>query len=81
MAIQGMAEGSRGERDMKVTHAPTYDEVCARRKVEYLARWPVERQLEALSEAAMGRPEKLNEMKKDLSEIREVLRFPGKEAG
>jgi hypothetical protein len=66
---------------MKVQHIPTPEEIRERRKREYLARWPVERQLEALSEAAMGRPEKLNEMKKDLSEIREVLRFPGKEAG
>lgn len=60
---------------MKVTHTPTPEEIRERRRAEYLARWPVERQLEALSEAAMGRPEKLDEMKQGLLEIREALPF------
>ena len=60
---------------MKVTHVPSPEEIRERRKREYLARWPVERQLEALSEAAMGRPEKLDEMRQGLLEIREALPF------
>ena len=60
---------------MKVQHIPTPEEIRERRRAEYLARWPVERQLEALSEAAMGRPEKLDEMKQGLLEIREALPF------
>lgn len=60
---------------MKVVHIPTPDEIRERRQAEYLIRWPVERQLEALSEAAMGRPEKLEEMKRGLLEIREALPF------
>lgn len=62
---------------MKVTHIPTPEEIRERRRTEYLTQWPVERQLEALSEAAMGRPEKLEQMKRDLSDIREVLPFDG----
>ena len=60
---------------MKVQHIPTPEEIRERRKREYLARWPVERQLEALSEAAMGRPALLDEMKRGLLEIREALPF------
>ena len=60
---------------MRVIHIPTPEEIRERRKREYLARWPVERQLEALSEAAMGRPEKLDEMKQGLLAIREALPF------
>ena len=60
---------------MRVRHIPTPEEIRERRKREYLARWPVERQLEALSEAAMGRPEKLDEMRRGLLEIREALPF------
>ena len=60
---------------MRVRHIPTPEEIRERRKREYLARWPVERQLEALSEAAMGRPELLDEMRRGLLEIREALPF------
>lgn len=60
---------------MRVEYRPTDDEVRARRKAEYLKRWPIEKQLEAHSEAVMGRPEKLRKMKEDFSEIREVLPF------
>ena len=60
---------------MKAVHIPTPEEIRERRRREYLARWPVERQLEALSEAAMGRPERLDEMRRGLLEIREALPF------
>jgi hypothetical protein len=35
----------------------------------------VDKQLEAFSESAMGRPGKLNEMMEDFAEIRKVLPF------
>ena len=60
---------------MKAVHIPTPEEIRERRRAEYLSRWPVERQLEALSEATMGRPEKLDEMKQGLLAIREALPF------
>ena len=60
---------------MKVTHKPPDDEVRERRKKAYLARYPVEIQLEAITEASLGRPGKLNELVKGLSEIRESLPF------
>jgi hypothetical protein len=60
---------------LKAAYIPTNDEIRAERKRRYLERWPAERQMEAFSEAAMERPEKLNEMKGDFVKIREVLPF------
>lgn len=60
---------------MKVTYVPTKDDVREARKQRYLNLWPLEKQLEALTEAAMGRPEKRDEMVKDFAEIRRVLPF------
>ena len=64
---------------MKINYAPTSAEVRRQRKEEYLARYPIEIQLEALTEAAQGRPEKLNELLQGLSEIRESLPFSKEE--
>ena len=58
---------------MKVIYMPPADMVRERRKLMYLEKWPVEAQMEALTEASMGRPEKLENLKKDLAEIRRVL--------
>jgi len=60
---------------MKINYKPTSAEVRKKRKEDYLQRFPVERQLEALTEAASGRPEKLNELLQGLAEIRESLPF------
>ena len=60
---------------MKIAYKPTPEEVRKNRQREYLERYPVERQLEALTEAAQGRPEKLNELMQGLAEIREALPF------
>jgi hypothetical protein len=49
--------------------------VSDERHRRYLATWPKDKQLEALSEKEMGRPEKLNKMKEDFTEIRRVLPF------
>lgn len=60
---------------MKIVYKPTPEEVRKKRKKEYLERFPVERQLEALTEAAQGRPEKLNKLLQGLAEIRGSLPF------
>ena len=60
---------------MKIAYKPTPEEVRKNRQREYLERYPVERQLEALTEAAQGRPEKLNELMQGLAEIRGALPF------
>jgi hypothetical protein len=49
--------------------------VRKKRKAEYLSKYPIEIQLEALTEAAMGRTTKLDELVKGLSNIRESLPF------
>jgi hypothetical protein len=49
--------------------------VRTERHRRYLADWPIDKQLEAFSESAMGRPEKLNKMTEDFAEIRRVLPF------
>ena len=60
---------------MKIAYKPTPEEVRKNRQREYLERYPVERQLEALTEAAQGRPEKLNELMQGLAEIRGALPY------
>lgn len=65
---------------MKIQHRPSDDEVRKRRQSEYLARWPVDKQLEAHSEAAAGRPEKLTSMTADFASIRETYPFTAPEA-
>ncbi len=65
---------------MKISYRPTVEEVKKKRKEEYLKQYPIEIQLEALTEAAMGRTAKLDELVKGLSDIRESLPFV-KEAG
>ena len=64
---------------MKIAYKPTPEEVRRKRQNEYLTRFPVERQLEALTEAASGRPEKLNELLQGLAEIRGALPFTKEE--
>ena len=60
---------------MRIAYKPTPEEVRNKRQKEYLERFPVERQLEALTEAAQGRPEKLNELMQGLAEIRGALPY------
>ena len=60
---------------MKIAYKPTPEEVRKKRQNYYLELFPVERQLEALTEAAQGRPEKLNELMQGLAEIRGALPF------
>jgi hypothetical protein len=60
---------------MKISYKPTSAEVRKKRKEEYLSQYPIEIQLEALTEAAMGNKKKLKELVKGLSVIRESLPF------
>lgn len=60
---------------MKISYKPTAEEVKKKRKEEYLKQYPIEIQLEALTEAAMGRTAKLDELVKGLSDIRRTLPF------
>jgi len=60
---------------VKIEYKPTPEEVRKKRQKEYLERYPVEKQLEALTEAAQGRPDKLNELMRALAEIRGALPY------
>lgn len=60
---------------MRVIHVPMREEVREERKRQYLRAWPVEAQLEAISEAAAGRPEKQKQMMADFQRIRESLPY------
>ena len=64
---------------MKIKYKPTSAEVRKKRKEEYLSQYPIEIQLEAITEAAQGRPEKLNELLQGHAEIRESLPFSEEE--
>jgi len=65
----------RGGGRVKIAYKPTAEEVRKKRQKEYLVRFPVDIQLEALTEAAQGRPEKLNELMQGLAEIRGALPY------
>ena len=60
---------------MKISYMPNADEVKKKRKEKYLSDYPIDTQLEALTEAAMGNKSKLKELVKGLSVIRESLPF------
>ena len=64
---------------MKIKYKPTSAEVRKNRKEEYLSKYPIEIQLEALTESAMGNKSKLKELVKGLSVIRESLPFSEEE--
>jgi len=60
---------------MRVEFKPADEEIRERRRRAYLERYPIGDQMEALTEAAMGRPEKLDSMKEGLAKIREAFPF------
>jgi hypothetical protein len=49
--------------------------VRAERRRRYIEEWPVEKQMEAHAEAAMGCPGKLESMKEGFAAIRKALPF------
>ncbi len=60
---------------MRVIYISSHEEISEQRKKNYLNAWPIEKQLEAYSEALLGRTEKQEQMLKDFAEIREALPF------
>ena len=64
---------------MEFKYTPTSEEVRRERQRRYLEGWPVEKQLEAYSEAMMGRPEKQERMMEDFRRIRADVKYPGEE--
>lgn len=64
---------------MEFKYTPTSEEVRRERQRRYLEGWPVEKQLEAYSEAMMGRPGKQERMMEDFRRIREDVKYPGEE--
>lgn len=58
---------------MKVQHTASLDEISLRRKEAYLKMWPIERQLEALTEAQEGRCEKLERLREDFLKIKDMF--------
>lgn len=60
---------------MRIVHVPTREEVQEERRRRYLAAWPVEKQMEALTEALSGRDGKRDKMLEDFAAIREALPF------
>lgn len=60
---------------MRIVYIASHNEISEQRKKLYLNAWPIEKQLEAYSEALVGRPEKQEQMLKDFAEIREALPF------
>ena len=60
---------------MRVVHKISEAEIRTARQLRYLKSWPIEKQLEALTENSMGRPEKLNKLREDFTKIREALQF------
>lgn len=64
---------------MEFKYTPTSEEVRRERQRRYLEGWPVEKQLEAYSEAMMGRPEKQERMMEDFRRIRSDVKYPGEE--
>lgn len=63
---------------MKIKYIPTEKEVKDSRKEEYLTSLPIEEQLEALMENAMGRPEKLNAIISKIQKIKEKIPYKNK---
>lgn len=57
---------------MKVVYHPNDTDIANLRKRAYLKQWPVELQLEALTEASNGHPEKLEKLKNDIMAIKKL---------
>lgn len=57
---------------MKLTYSPTPEELSEFRRAGYLKAWPVEAQLEALTDAASGRPEKLARLLDALKAVKDL---------
>lgn len=54
----------------KIRSGKTQKEIENRRRQKYLEKWPIHKQLEAYKEAEEGNRELLDEMIKDMNEIK-----------
>ena len=60
---------------MKIAYKRTRERTSRLRQDAYLRLWPVEKQLEAITEAANGRTEKIDRMAADFAAIRDSLPY------
>ena len=60
---------------MKIAYKRSREITSQLRKDAYLHKWPVEKQLEAITEAANGRTEKIDRMAADFAAIRDSLPY------
>ena len=60
---------------MKIAYKRSRERTSQLRKEAYLRLWPVEKQLEAITEAANGRAEKIDRMAADFAAIRDSLPY------
>ena len=61
---------------MKIANARSRAEIVKLRETAYLKAWPAAQQLEALQDAANGRPEKKLRMEEDFARIRLLYPWP-----
>lgn len=62
---------------MKIEPVRSKEEISRFRQAEYLRRWPLFRQFEAMQDRDNGRPEKWQAMMADFARIRQELPYPG----
>ena len=60
---------------MKIAYKRTRERTSRLRQEAYLRLWPVEKQLEAITEATNGRTEKMGRMAADFAAIRDSLPY------
>lgn len=60
---------------MKIAYKRTREQTSKLRQEKYLQLWPVEKQLEAITESANGRTEKIDRMAADFAAIRDSLPY------
>ena len=60
---------------MKIAYKRSREKTQQLRQDAYLRLWPVEKQLEAITEAANGRTEKIDRMAADFAAIRDSLPY------
>ena len=60
---------------MKIAYKRSRERVSQLRQEAYLRLWPVEKQLEAITEAANGRTEKIDRMAADFAAVRDSLPY------
>ena len=60
---------------MKIVYKRSREKTRQLRQDAYLRLWPVEKQLEAITEAANGRTEKIDRMAADFAAVRDSLPY------